>query len=149
MSFFGNEEREEEEWELELVKSALLLSKRMGDSEFVPLPYDLYDDIDYTHTQISIPEELQQLASIFTQMMQMGQENDIKSHHSEEDVDADKEDEDKDEDEDEIGNVEAEEEEVDEGIILRKGDDVIMELTSALRPNAMHHAVFRCKLTSK
>ena len=134
------EEEEKEEEDRALVSSALRLSRRLSDTgtDFEPLPYDLYDDADYScgdTTGASIPEEFQQLASFFTQMMQTGQEQsdgDVSSTEGKDNSHSQSDEEDEGDDE---------EDDTEEDVLAKgAGGGEVAGL-----PNDMHRAVFRCK----
>ena len=139
----GNDEsRRDEELEWELVASALQLSHRISDNTYEPIPYDFHnEDYSYTGKGESVPEELQQLASFFTQMMQAGNaqnesvgggrgcDSDSGGDDNVDDNDND------DEEEEENGN------ESDSGV--KRDEDV--SPSSPRVPNDMHRAVFQCK----
>ena len=117
---------DEEELEEQLLACALVMSHRVNDDVIKPLPYDLFHDCDYTcaDKDKSDSDELKALATFFTQMMQMGRETlDNDDDMSEDDHSDDEKEIEEDEDSD--------------------GDE---EMIASGTANAMHYAVFNCKL---
>lgn len=129
---------EDEEVEVEeddLVSSALQLSRRLGDDVFELHSYDMLEDADYSSSNdTSIPQELQEMAAFFTQLMQqqggvMSEEDNAEEMEDKESIN-------------EVGGEEEEEEEIEEEV-----EEVTPRKECAAHlcvPNEMHRAVFKC-----